>query len=88
MTLGFHSNGMAIERSIQIERLMEQYHEYGMFNGTVLVAEMGEVIFKKGYGSANFEWNILNTTDTKFRIASISKHFTAIALMRLLNIRI
>ena len=39
---------------------MQKYHEQGLFNGTVLVAEKGKVILKKGYGYANMEWEIHN----------------------------
>ena len=51
------------------------------FSGTVLVAQMGNVILNKGYGLANREWDIPNTTTTKFAIGSISKTFTAMAIM-------
>ena len=47
---------------------MTRYYDYDMFNGTVLVAENGKVIYKKGFGLANMEWNVSNTTDTKFRL--------------------
>src|SRR5262249_11470652 len=42
-----------------------------------------KVIFSKGYGSANLEWNIPNTSATKFRIASLTKQFTAAAILLL-----
>ncbi|MEP7323773.1 MAG: serine hydrolase, partial [Saprospiraceae bacterium] len=53
--------------------------------GCVLVAEKSNIIYKKGFGKANFEWNIPNTTDTKFEIASISKHITAIIILQLVE---
>ncbi|WP_309609690.1 hypothetical protein [Flavobacterium sp.] len=43
---------------------MSQYSEYGQFNGSVLVAEKGKVIYKKGFGMANMEWNIPNQTQS------------------------
>ena len=43
------------------------------------------VILKKAYGSADLEWNVPNTVDTKFVLASISKYFTAIAVMQLVE---
>jgi CubicO group peptidase (beta-lactamase class C family) len=49
----------------------------------VLVADEKGVILKKGYGSANFEWQVPNTPDTKFRIGSITKQFTAMVIMQL-----
>lgn len=67
----------------QIDQLLSKYNEYGQFNGSALVAENGKVIFKKGFGSANFEWNIPNQTDTKFRLGSITKQFTALLIVKL-----
>ncbi|OGU73062.1 MAG: hypothetical protein A2V93_00495 [Ignavibacteria bacterium RBG_16_34_14] len=69
----------------KIDDLLNKYYEYGLFNGTALVAEDGDVILSKGYGYANLEWNIPNTPDTKFRIGSISKQFTATIIMRLVE---
>jgi CubicO group peptidase (beta-lactamase class C family) len=51
------------------------------FSGTVLVATNGEVVFAKGYGLANREHDIPNTTNTIFRLASVSKQFTAMGIL-------
>lgn len=67
----------------KIDELMSTYAEYGKFNGSVLVAEKGEVIYKKGFGLANMEWDIPNQPDTKFRLASITKLFTAMLIVQL-----
>ncbi|MBK7226699.1 MAG: serine hydrolase [Saprospiraceae bacterium] len=56
---------------------MSTYHKYNMFDGAVLVAENGKIIFKDAYGLANREWDIPNTSDTKFMIGSVSKPITA-----------
>lgn len=53
------------------------------FTGTALVARDGKVLFAKGYGKANEEWDIPNTPQTKFRLGSITKQFTAAAIMLL-----
>ncbi len=53
------------------------------YMGSVLVARGGEVILSRGYGFANLEWDIANTPDTKFRLGSISKQFTAACILRL-----
>lgn len=53
------------------------------FMGSVLVAKDGKVILSRGYGFANMEWDIPNTPDTKFRLGSISKQFTAACILRL-----
>lgn len=57
---------------------MKAYHTYNMFDGSVLVAEDGKILYKAAFGLANREWNIPNTTDTKFMIGSVSKSFTAV----------
>jgi CubicO group peptidase (beta-lactamase class C family) len=75
----------AQDKAKQIDELMHRYVENGKFNGTVLVAEHGKVIFKKGYGLANMEWNIPNTPDTKFRLGSLTKQFTAMLVMQLVE---
>jgi CubicO group peptidase (beta-lactamase class C family) len=69
----------------QIINLLNAYHEYGLFNGAVLVAKDGEVLFKGGFGDANKSWNIPNTADTKFRIASTTKQFTAALALKLVE---
>ncbi len=66
-----------------IDSLISAYSDYAGFNGSVLIAHEGEVIYKKGFGLAHMEWDIPNDTNTKFRIASITKPFTAILIMQL-----
>ncbi|MDR6763082.1 CubicO group peptidase (beta-lactamase class C family) [Flavobacterium sp. 2755] len=73
----------AQDKAKQIEDLLAKYTEYGQFNGSALVAENGKVIFKKGFGLANMEWNIPNQSDTKFRLGSITKQFTAFLIVKL-----
>lgn len=51
------------------------------FSGSVLVARDGEVLLDRGYGLANREWSIPNDGDTKFRLGSVTKQFTAVAIM-------
>lgn len=55
------------------------------FNGAVLVAVGGKVILEKGYGYGNFENSVPNTAETVFRIASITKQFTAAAILKLVE---
>lgn len=55
----------------------------GEFMGAVLVARDGQVLLDRGYGSANLEWRIPNDGDTKFRLGSITKQFTAAAILLL-----
>lgn len=68
-----------------IQQLCNATAETGLFSGAVLVADEGRVIFKQAFGMANHEWNIPNTTDTKFRIASVSKQFCTMLVMQLVQ---
>ena len=69
----------------EIEKYMDAQNQVNKFGGTVIVMKKDIVILKKAYGYADLEWNVKNTFDTKFVLASISKHFTAIAIMQLVE---
>jgi CubicO group peptidase (beta-lactamase class C family) len=51
------------------------------FSGVVLVARNGHVLFQKAYGMANREHDVQNKLETKFRLGSVTKQFTAMAMM-------
>src|SRR5688572_21735003 len=67
----------------RMEQLVQARVDDKSFMGVVLVARGDQVILSKGYGSANLEWNIPNTPSTKFRLGSITKQFTAAAILLL-----
>lgn len=69
----------------KIDELLRTYHGLRQFNGSALVAENGKVILRKGYGMANMEWDIPNAPDTKFRLGSITKQFTAMLVLQLVQ---
>lgn len=73
------------DRLEAIDQLMNRYEEYGLFSGAVLVAEGGEVVYEGAFGEANRELGVPNTVDTRFRIASISKPFTTILVLQLVE---
>ncbi|MDF1862147.1 MAG: beta-lactamase family protein [Verrucomicrobiales bacterium] len=68
-----------------LKRLCQATADTGLFSGAVLVADQGEVIYEEAFGLANREWNIPNTTDTKFRLASVSKQFGTMVMMQLVE---
>ncbi len=53
------------------------------FSGSVLVAKDQKILLKKGYGMANYDFDIPNTPATKFRIGSLTKAFTAVMILQL-----
>lgn len=69
----------------RIDSLLNTYYNQGFFNGSVLVAQEGNILFEKGFGYANFEWNIKNTPTTKFCIGSITKSFVSLITIQLVS---
>jgi CubicO group peptidase (beta-lactamase class C family) len=76
---------LAQSKKEKLSEIMKTYHNYNMFDGAVLVAEKGKIIYKEAFGLANREWNIPNTTDTKFMIGSVSKPITATLMLILIQ---
>lgn len=56
-----------------------------MPGASVLVSQNGDIIYQKGFGYADIEKKIPVTPDTKFKIGSISKQFTSVAILKLLE---
>ncbi len=73
------------DQSVDIDQIFQKFYEYTAFQGTVLVADRGEVVYQRAFGQANREWSVPNTLDTRFNIASLSKQFTAVLILRLVN---
>lgn len=83
--LTLQSSALAQDKAAKIDEMLSLYQKYGQFNGSALVADNGTVIYKKGLGLANMEWNIPNAPDTKFRLGSITKQFTATLILQLVE---
>ncbi|MBS1515352.1 MAG: serine hydrolase [Bacteroidetes bacterium] len=73
------------ENAKKIDELINKYVEYGLFNGSVLVAQNGNIILSKGYGYSDFENKVQCAPQTKFRIGSITKQFTSMLIMQLVE---
>src|SRR6478672_8306989 len=78
------SHTLAQDHSAKIDALLKQYSDFGLFQGSVLVSDRGK-IYEKGFGLANKEWDIPNAPDTKFRLGSITKQFTATLILQLVE---
>jgi CubicO group peptidase (beta-lactamase class C family) len=70
-----------VDRTEELDNLMSTLFERGQFNGAVLVAEKGEIIYRKAFGKANFETGADFTPETPSNISSVTKQFTALAIM-------
>ena len=67
----------------RVDEFMNAEVKVNGFTGTVLLARKGVPIVSKGFAMANVEWQIANTPQTKFRLGSITKPFTSMAIMQL-----
>src|SRR5215203_713682 len=71
--------------AVLIDKYMQEIVRLKDFSGVILIAQKDRVIYKKAFGWANKEWNIRNTIETKFRIGSNTKTFTAAAILQLVD---
>jgi CubicO group peptidase (beta-lactamase class C family) len=83
IVLLFVATSCFAQDAARMEEVVQRYVRDSSFMGAVLVARGSTVVFSKGYGSANLEWNIPNTPATKFRLGSITKQFTAASILLL-----
>ena len=81
MALTSMSVRAASDPTTRMEEIVQNQVTAGQFSGTVLVARRGVAIFDRAYGLANREWDIPNSAETHFRIGSITKQFTAVAIL-------
>lgn len=89
VTIGFtrsasqNNAGKANGLEAKVDAYVKPLLEMKAFNGSILIAKQGQVLLSKGYGMADYELDVPNTPQTKFHIASISKTFTATAILLL-----
>ena len=81
---------LAVDRQNLNEQLTAYVESYGQawsyahkFSGLVLVAHRGEIIYERGFGHADWDRKTPNTADTSYRIGSLTKQFTAAAILEL-----
>ncbi len=67
----------------QLDSIFSMMNKQNQFNGTVLIAEKGRVMFEKGYGDSDERSKRKNSVNTVYELASCSKQFTAAAIVLL-----
>lgn len=71
--------------ALQIDEVMRSHAAAEDFSGSVLVARDGRILYQQAFGYANLEWKIPNDLQTKFEIGSMTKQFTALLVLQLVN---
>ena len=69
------------KRLEKIDSVVSSWYTNNEFNGNILIAEKGNIIFNKSYGKANEETGEMLNENSQFELASVSKQFTATAVM-------
>jgi CubicO group peptidase (beta-lactamase class C family) len=80
-----HARAASADAATRLDAYYSGLAAKGRLNGAVLVAEDGKVVYAKAFGYADFETRRLNDLDTEFEIASVSKTFTATAVLQLVE---
>ncbi|RED22414.1 CubicO group peptidase (beta-lactamase class C family) [Flavobacterium cutihirudinis] len=71
------------ELSSKLEKYMDAQFAINDFSGAVFICKNDSILLKKVYGFADYEWKVENIIDSKFSLASVSKQFTAVAILQL-----
>lgn len=71
----------------KLDQLFESYTQYNRFIGNVLISKGDEIIYQKSFGYADFEKKTKNSPLSIFAIASLTKSFTAVGIMKLVEDR-
>ncbi len=66
-------------------KLIAPFVEADLFAGGILVAQNGVPLLRQGFGIANREWNVPHSITGKFRLGSLTKQFTATAILQLME---
>ncbi len=69
----------------QVDAYVQPYLDLSFFNGAVLIARQDEILLRKAYGMADYAQRTPNTPQSQFRMASISKAFTQMAIGKLVE---
>ena len=83
ISVAFSATGQNIDFKTQIDEYVKTYVKNGDFSGNILIAKDNKILFNQSYGKASYELNVPMQKNYKFRIASVSKTFTAAAIVLL-----
>ena len=73
-------NAVSANKTSDIDKRMSTPYERGQFNGSILVTRQGQIIYRKGFGAADFQTDEDFRPETPSDIGSVTKQFTAIAM--------
>lgn len=83
MLLALNSLAQQTNYTDQLEAYMQAQVDVNRFNGNVLVAKNGQILYQKAFGYANYDTKTPLTLNSLFELASVSKQFTAMSILLL-----
>ncbi len=72
-----------INKSEKLDNTITLLSQTNKFNGVILISQNSNIVFHKAYGFANFQTKVKLTTNSIFELASVSKQYTALAILKL-----
>ncbi|AZA84721.1 hypothetical protein C1637_18215 [Chryseobacterium lactis] len=75
----------AFGQAQKVGQFVEKYALENQFNGTVLIQKDSKIIYHKSFGVAERSFNSPTTNDTKYQVCSITKTFTAVLILQLVD---
>ena len=83
LTALFALTGNLLAQLSNVNSFIDSYVKQHNFNGTILIQKNSKINYQKSFGFANLQFNIPNRTETKYKIASITKLFTSVLILQL-----
>ena len=74
------TNKLNADLAHQIDRIFAEFDQPGSPGCALVISQNNEIVYERGYGYAQLEYDIPITPDTVFHVASVSKQFTAMAI--------
>jgi CubicO group peptidase (beta-lactamase class C family) len=78
-----HGQGVSAEQVKKVDELFAKWDRTDSPGCALSVMLGGKIVYKRAYGMANLDYDVILTTDTPFHVASLSKQFTAAAILLL-----
>ena len=79
------ASGQSSDMATKLDQYLQAHHDHGTFTGAVRIVQKGNVLYNRSFGLADYAHNRPITDTTPFRIASLTKQFTATLIMQLVE---
>ncbi len=84
--IAFNQSTFTKQTGNELDKLLSEQFKNGEPGCAAIVAQKGKIVYKKAFGMANLELNVPMKSDMVFRIGSMTKQFTAIAILQLMEL--